>query len=141
MFSPVICRLPVRVVPTKMIPPGTTLEEYDMSAIYTWDIFATLDGYGSYNEHGDWGGYWGKQGPELLEHRLALYNTEQRMVFGADTFREQLAMVGPNTEGRDQVDPWVDRMRSMATTVVSSTLEGPFDWPAGTSGTRAAGGD
>jgi hypothetical protein len=34
---------------------------------------------------GNWGGYWGKQGPELLDHRLALYGKEQRMVFGANT--------------------------------------------------------
>ena len=51
-----------------------------MTATYTFDIFSTLDGYGSH--HGDWGGYWGKQGPELLDHRLAVYGTEQRMVFG-----------------------------------------------------------
>ena len=40
-----------------------------MTATYTFDIFMSLDGYGSYREPGDWGGYWGKQGPELLEHR------------------------------------------------------------------------
>ena len=43
-----------------------------MTAIYTFDVFTTLDGYGSYNEHGDWGGYWGKGGPELVDRRLAL---------------------------------------------------------------------
>src|ERR671921_529185 len=58
------------------------------SPLYTWDVFSTLDGYGSYAEGADWGGYWGKQGPELLEHRAALFDTEQRMVFGAITFRE-----------------------------------------------------
>ena len=100
-----------------------------MTATYTFDVFATLDGYGSYNEHGDWGGYWGKQGPELLERRLALYGTAQRMVFGANTFRVNLEMVGLSTEGADS---WVERMRSMPTTVVSSTLEGPFDWPDAT---------
>ena len=42
-----------------------------MTATYTFDIFSSLDGYGSH--HGDWGGYWGKQGPELLDHRLAVY--------------------------------------------------------------------
>jgi len=36
---------------------------------------------------GNWTGYWGKQGPELLDHRLALYGEEQRMVFGANTYR------------------------------------------------------
>ena len=64
------------------------LKEHDMTATYTWDVFSTLDGYGSYGEGGDWGGYWGKQGPELLAHRAALFDTEQRMVFGATTFRE-----------------------------------------------------
>ena len=29
-------------------------------------------------------------------------------------------------------DPWIDRMRSCPTTVVSSTLQGPFDWPDAT---------
>jgi hypothetical protein len=43
-----------------------------VSATYTFDAFSTLDGFGSYHG-GDWGGYWGKQGPELLEHRLAVY--------------------------------------------------------------------
>src|SRR4051812_712589 len=100
-----------------------------MTADYIFDVFATLDGYGSYDEPGDWGGYWGKQGPELLEHRLALYSTECRMVFGAKTMRINLEMLGPNTEGAGVADPWVDRMRSMPTTVISSTLEGPLDWP------------
>ena len=100
-----------------------------MTASYTFDVFSTLDGYGSYDENGDWGGYWGKQGPELLERRLALYSTENRMVFGATTMRVNLEMLGPNTEGAGEADPWVDRMRSMPTTVVSSTLDGPLDWP------------
>jgi hypothetical protein len=32
--------------------------------------FSGLDGFGA--RSGNWGGYWGKQAPELLEHRLAL---------------------------------------------------------------------
>ena len=36
-----------------------------MTATYTFDVFSTLDGFGSYNSNGDWGGYWGKQGPEF----------------------------------------------------------------------------
>jgi dihydrofolate reductase len=100
-----------------------------MTATYTFDIFSTLDGYGSYDEPGDWGGYWGKQGPELLERRLALYGTDCRMVFGATTMRVNLRMLGPNTEGAVEPDPWVERMRSMPTTAISSTLEGPLDWP------------
>ena len=40
-----------------------------MPATYTFDVFSTLDGFGSYDETGDWGGYWGKDGPEFLAHR------------------------------------------------------------------------
>ena len=100
-----------------------------MAATYTFDIFSSVDGYGSYREPGDWGGYWGKQGPELLEHRLALYGEEQRMVFGANTFRQFVRMLASSTEGSDVRDPWVARMRNLPATVVSSTLEGPLDWP------------
>ena len=100
-----------------------------MAATYTFDVFSTLDGFGSYDEQGDWGGYWGKQGPELLDRRLALYSTEHRMVFGARTMRLNIEMLGPNREGAGVPDPWVERMRSMPTTVISRTLEGPLDWP------------
>jgi hypothetical protein len=61
---------------------STAFEERIMTATYTFDVFSTLDGYGSYGPDGDWGGYWGKQGPEFLDRRLALYSEEQRMVFG-----------------------------------------------------------
>ena len=57
-----------------------------MTATYTFDVFSTLDGYGAYGPGGDWGGYWGKQGPELLDHRLASCDRQLRMVLGATTF-------------------------------------------------------
>ena len=103
-----------------------------MTATYTSDIFCTLDGYGSYTSNGDWGGYWGKQGPELLDHRSALFGTEQRMVFGANTYRDFAQMLGSATEGSDVLDPWVTRMRNMPATVLSDTLEEPLDWPNAT---------
>jgi dihydrofolate reductase len=101
-----------------------------MTATYTFDIFSSLDGYGSHS--GDRGGYWGKQGPELLDHRLALYDAEQRMVFGADTYRLFARMLASSTEGPEVRDPWVTRMRSLPATVVSTTLERPLDWPNAT---------
>jgi dihydrofolate reductase len=97
-----------------------------MSATYTFDVFSSLDGYGSHA--GDWGGYWGKQGPELLDHRLATYDAEQRMIFGATTYRDFAAMLAASDEEPEVLDPWVTRMRSMPATVVSSTLEEPLDW-------------
>ena len=101
-----------------------------MTAIYTFDVFSSLDGYGSNN--GNWGGYWGKQGPELLAHRLALYDEEQRMVFGANTYRQFVRQLASSTEESDAGDPWVSRMRSLPLTVVSTTLEGPLNWPNAT---------
>jgi dihydrofolate reductase len=101
-----------------------------MTVTYTFDIFASLDGYGSHN--GDWGGYWGKQGPELIDHRLAVYGPEQRMVFGANTYRDFVEMLGWSTEESDVRDSWVTRMVGMPATVVSSTLEEPLAWPNAT---------
>jgi len=102
-----------------------------MSATYTFDVFSSLDGFGSASG-GDWGGYWGKQGPELLDHRLGLYSDEQRMVFGANTYRLFAQMLASSTEESGVRDPWVTRMRSLPATVVSTTLEGPLDWPDAT---------
>ncbi|WP_370664453.1 dihydrofolate reductase family protein [Streptomyces sp. IBSBF 2507] len=98
-----------------------------MTATYTFDVFSSLDGFGAAG--GDWTGYWGKQGPELLDHRLALYGEEQRMVFGARTYRLFAQMLADAAEGAEVRDPWVTRMRGLPTTVVSTTLEGPLDWP------------
>ena len=99
-----------------------------MTAIYTFDIFSSLEGNASYGPPGDWGGYWGKQGPEFLEHRLSAYDGEQRMLFGANTFKQFLEMV-PQME---EPDAWIARMRRLPTTVVSSTMHGPVDWPDAT---------
>ncbi|MEU4596237.1 dihydrofolate reductase family protein [Nocardia sp. NPDC023988] len=97
-----------------------------MSATYTYDVFSTLDGFASTS--GDWGGYWGKQGPELLDHRLDLYRDEQRMIFGANTYREFTELVAGASENPEIFDPWVVRMMNMPLTVVSSTLREPLDW-------------
>ena len=102
-----------------------------MTALYTWDVFSTLDGYGSFADSADWGGYWGKQGPELLEHRAALFDTEQRMVFGATTFRQTAEImssgIDPNT-----LDEWNVRTMHMPATVISATLQDTLGWPDAT---------
>jgi dihydrofolate reductase len=101
-----------------------------MTVTYTFDVFSSLDGFGAAT--GNWSGYWGKQGPELLEHRLALYSEDQRMVFGANTFRAFVSMLASSTEDSDVRDPWVTRMVNLPATVVSTTLEEPLDWPDAT---------
>ena len=77
-------------------------------------------------------GYWGKPGPELLDHRLASFAEEQRMVFGATTFRMFVEMLATSGVGAEVRDPWVARMWSMPATVVSSRLEEPLDRPDAT---------
>jgi len=103
-----------------------------MNAPYTFDVFMTLDGFGSYGPDGDWGGYWGKHGPEFLDRRLALMREEQRMVYGATTFREFQQWFGPTSGEITDLDPANDAMRGLPTTVVSRTLDGPLDWPDAT---------
>jgi dihydrofolate reductase len=102
-----------------------------MTAVYTWDVFCTLDGYGSFTEDGDWGGYWSKQGPELLEHRAALFGTEQRMVYGATTFRE-VAQIMVSGADPNSLDEWNVRLMRMPATVISSTLQDTLGWPDAT---------
>src|SRR3954454_544364 len=101
-----------------------------MTATYTFDVLCTLDGFSSYGEAGDWGGYWGKQGPEFLQRRLVQYSAEQRMVLGANTFRMFTQMLGSISD--PELDPINSRMKHLPTTVLSTTLKEPLDWPDAT---------
>ena len=98
-----------------------------MSATYTFDVFSSLDGFGSAG--GDWGGYWGKQGPELLERRLQLYTPACRMVYGANTFRLFERFWSEIAENPEVEAPWGVAMHEQPATVVSTTLAEPLAWP------------
>lgn len=100
-----------------------------MSGTYTWDVFSTVDGFASYGEGGDWGGYWGKEGPEFLARREAQLAPDQRMVLGATTFREFQHFLPAPVE---DLDPINAGMKGMPTTVISRTITGPVDWPDAT---------
>jgi dihydrofolate reductase len=102
-----------------------------VTATYTFDVFSSLDGFGGISG-GDWGGYWGKHGPEFLERRLAQYSEDQRMVLGATTFRDFVQLLGPAVAAPEKLDPVNARMVSLPTTVVSTTLRDPLDWPDAT---------
>ncbi len=54
------------------------------------------------------------------------------MVYGANTYRQFVELLGPSTEESEVSDPVNTRMRNLPTTVVSTTLEGPLDWPNAT---------
>src|SRR4029077_2621342 len=111
--------------------PINSPEENIMAATYTFDVFSSLDGFGSASG-GDWGGAWGHAGAELLDPRLGLYSQEQRMVFGATTYRLFASMLARSTEEAEVRAPWVTRTVAQPAIVVSNTLEGPLDWPDGT---------
>src|SRR5947209_19438359 len=68
----------------------------------------------------------------MLDHRLSVYSQEQRMVFGANTYRLFASMLASSTEESEVRDPWVTRMVNLPATIVSTTLEGPVDWVDGT---------
>jgi dihydrofolate reductase len=101
-----------------------------MTATYTFDVFSSLDGFGAAT--GNWTGNWGKQGPELLDHRLAVYKENQRMVFGANTYRAFAQMLATRT-----VD--LRRARPMGHPDGQPAGRGGVNDPAGTS--RLAGRD
>src|SRR5690349_7080278 len=103
------CRSTPVTVPQR---PHHLDQELTMTATYTFDVFSSLDGYGAAS--GDWTGYWGKQGPELLDHRLDVYSEDQRMVFGANTFRAFVDMLADSTMESEVRDPWVTRAHTAA---------------------------
>jgi dihydrofolate reductase len=98
-----------------------------MTAEYTWDVFSTVDGYGSYAAGADWGGYWGRQGPELLARRAEVFAREQRIVFGGTTFRENARLLA-GAQASGDLDEWNVRSMRMPATVISSTLHDTLGW-------------
>lgn len=85
-----------------------------MSTTLTVDFFCSLDGYGSAE---GWPGYWGKEGPELIDDRVRTFAQDQVLVFGATTFREFTTFVTMFDE------PYYDRLNELPKLVFSSTLD------------------
>lgn len=105
-----------------------------MTAEYTWDVFTTLDGFGSYEMRPgetEWGGYWGKQGPELLARRAEQFRAPMRLVYGATTFRENARIFGRALDPL-LLDEWNTLLVRKPATVVSSTLDDTLGWPDAT---------
>jgi dihydrofolate reductase len=89
-------------------------------ATYTFDVFSTLDGYGSSEV---WPGYWGKEGPELVADREKVFSPDKILVLGATTYRTWSRL-------SDMIDdPSFDWLYAMPKVVLSTTLEGPLKWP------------
>ncbi|WP_354498636.1 dihydrofolate reductase family protein [Mycetocola sp. 2940] len=88
-------------------------------ASFTVDFFSSLDGNGSAR---GWPGYWGKEGPELLEDRVRTFAQDQVLVFGATTFREFRTFVVEYDE------PYYDSLNRLPKIVFSRTLPEPLGW-------------
>ena len=86
---------------------------------YTVDWFSSLDGFASAV---NWPGYWGKEGPELVEQRQRLFDAEQLLVLGATTYRV-LSGIASTAE-----DPTFDRVNAMPKVVLSKTMDSPPTW-------------
>jgi dihydrofolate reductase len=88
-------------------------------ATFTVDFFCSLDGNGSAK---GWPGYWGKEGPEIIEDRVRTFAQDQVLVFGATTFRQFRKFVTLFDE------PYYDSLNTLPKIVFSSTLEEPLGW-------------
>ena len=88
-------------------------------ATFTVDFFCSLDGNGSAK---GWPGYWGKEGPEIVEDRVRTFAQDQVLVFGATTFRQFRKFVTLFDE------PYYDSLNRLPKIVFSSTLEEPLGW-------------
>jgi dihydrofolate reductase len=85
-----------------------------MSTTFTVDFFCSVDGYGSAE---GWPGYWGKEGPELIEDRVRTFAQDQVLVFGATTFREFRKFIAEYDE------PYYQSLDQLPKIVFSSTLD------------------
>lgn len=90
-----------------------------MGATFTVDFFCSVDGYGSAE---GWPGYWGKEGPELIQDRVQTFSQDQVLVFGATTFQEFRTYVTQFDE------PYYASLAELPKIVFSSTLEEPLGW-------------
>ena len=89
-------------------------------AAYTVDLFTTLDGFGTGPV-----GYWGKEGPELVEQRTRTFfaGEDETLVFGANTYR----LLAGFAAGRGK-DPSFESLSARRKIVISRTLEEPLSW-------------
>src|SRR5579862_9888226 len=116
------CRIgPVVFVAVVEPPNGAARRQGSntVSTTLTVDFFCSIDGYGMAK---GWPGYWGKEGPELIEDRVRTFAQDQVLVFGATTFRQFRKLVTMFDE------PYYDSLNELPKLVFSSTLEEPLGW-------------
>src|SRR4051794_10705803 len=112
--------------------PAVPEEESTMTATYTFDVFSTLDGFGSYNSNGD-------RASRVPSFSTAASPSTARSSgwSSGQHLREFMHFLGPGSEDSSVSDPINTRMKNMPTMVISTRLHGPLDWP---NATLASGG-
>jgi dihydrofolate reductase len=101
-----------------------------MTATYTFDVFSTLDGYGSAS--GDWPATGASRARSCSTAASRCTAPSSAWSSGRKTYQEFARMLAGSTEESGILDPWVTRLRAAPATVISSTLEEPLDWPDAT---------
>ena len=88
-------------------------------ATYTAHLFTTLDGFGTGRV-----GYWGKGGPELIEHQTRTFfaGEDQTLVFGANTYRLMAGFAATGSGSSFKA------LNASPKIVISRTLEEPLTW-------------
>jgi dihydrofolate reductase len=85
----------------------------------TIDLFSSLDGFAAAE---GWPGYWGLEGPELMDHLDEKLAKDQTVVMGATTYRVMSEIVARAD------DPNFSRTAELPQIVFSSTLQPPLAW-------------
>ena len=102
-----------------------------MTATYTFDVFSSLDGYGSAGA-ATGAATGASRAPSCSTTASPCTARSSGWSSGPTRIRAFAQMLASSTEESEVRDPWVTRMRNMPATVVSTTLEGPLDWPDAT---------
>jgi dihydrofolate reductase len=86
----------------------------------TVDLFSSLDGFGAAE---GWPGYWGKEGPELLEWQARRLHEDHTLIMGANTFRDMSEIATAQSDA-----PVFKRMAEIPKMVFSQSISGEPTW-------------
>ena len=102
-----------------------------MTATYTFDVFSSLDGFGCHTA-ATGAATGASRAPSCSTTASPCTARSSGWSSGPTRIGRSREMLASSTEESEVRDPWVTRMRSLPATVVSTTLEGPLDWPDAT---------
>ena len=103
-----------------------------MTATYTFDVFATLDGFGSYDEPATGAATGASRDPSCSTTASPCTATEQRMVFGANTYRQFVEMLAPAPRSPTCATPGSTGCAACRRRWCRRRSKDPLDWPDAT---------